>query len=193
MNRNAIPQILLAIAVVVLYFLHFSNKDKAPQMQKPLTADTQASSPSGLYYIDEEKLLTNYVAFNEKRKIIEAEQVKAEKELERQGKQFQQEYENFQKRAQSGAYSPKQMQNMQEDLERKQNQLMLEQQIKSEELMNMTRELNKDLEEKLDSILVDLQKEFKADFIFAYSRQSNILSVSEKYDITERVLELLNK
>jgi outer membrane protein len=193
MNRNAIPQIILAIAVVLLYFLHFTNKDKGHQAQQVSSSEATLSSPSGLYYVDEEKLLTNYVEFNEKRKIIEAEQEKAEKELERQGRQFQQEYENFQRRAQSGAYSPKQMQNMQEDLERKQNQLLLEQQIKSEELMKMTRELNKDLEEKLEVILKDLQKEFNADFIFAYSRQSNILTVSEKYDITERVLELLNK
>jgi outer membrane protein len=193
MNRNSILHTLLSLAVVVLFILHFSNNSTKNEATTTNREGISSTSPSGLYYIDEEKLLSNYEEFMNKRKVIELEQEKAEKELERQGRQFQQEYENFQRRAQSGAYSPKQMQTMQEDLEKKQNQLLLEQQIKSEEIMKMTRDLNKELEEKLDAILMELQKELNADFIFAYSRQSNILSVSEKFDITEKVLDLLNK
>lgn len=185
MKANGIIQILLVLAVVVLYFLHFSSK-------KPNTVIPTEGGSSTVVFINEDSLLENYEYFKIKRLELEGEQARAEADLQEKAQKLQTEIANFQKRAQSGTYSPKQLQTMQEDLEQKQSQLMFEQQLMSEDLMGKTQNLNIELKENLDEILDSLRSELNSDYILTYGVQSNILSANQNLDITNRVLEILN-
>lgn len=189
MKANGVLQIVLTIAVVVLFILQFTGKSAtAGEGGENITPAASAK----ILFINEDTLLAKYEYFNMKR--LEIEDAKYTIEVELQGKvqKLQQEITAFQKKAQSGAYSPKELQNMQEDLEKKQNQLMVEEQIKSEEIITLTQNLNRELKTKLDTILLDVRKEMNIDFIMTYGIQSSILSANQSLDITDKVLAKLN-
>lgn len=188
MKANGVLQIVLTIAVIVLFILHFTSKSS------PAAANSPEGDKTGvkIYYINEDSLLTKYEYFNTKRLEIEDAKYTVEVDLQAKVQKLQQEITAFQKKAQSGAYSPKELQTMQEGLEKKQNQLMVEEQIKSEEIITLTQSLNKELKTKLDSILLDLRSSMNADFILTYGVQSSILSANDSLDITEKVLSQLN-
>lgn len=188
MKANGVLQIMLTIAVAILFILQFTGKTASSESGN----DTPATSAK-ILFINEDTLLAKYEYFNTKR--LEIEDAKYTVEVDLQGKvqKLQQEISAFQKKAQSGAYSPKELQTMQEGLEKKQNQLMVEEQIKSEEIIALTQTLNKELKTKLDTILTDLRKEMGTDFIMTYGIQSSILSANDSLDITDKVLARLNK
>lgn len=187
MKANGIIQILLVVAVIVLYFLHFTGNKQSASL--PVSEGGSAT----VVFINEDTLLENYEYFKVKRLELEGEQARAEADLQEKAQKLQSEIANFQKRAQSGAYSPKQLQTMQEELEQKQSQLMFEQQLMSENLIGKTQKLNMELKTSLDEILDSLRTELGSDYILTYGVQSNILSANQNLDITDKVLEKLNK
>ena len=70
---------------------------------------------------------------------------------------------------------------------------MHDQQQISQELMQETQELQLELEQKLQEILDGLQAERNYDYILNYGPGTGVLMVNDSLDITNIVLERLNR
>ena len=97
-NASLVLNAVLAVAVAVLYYLHFSDK----KTTEPVSASTTKSAPvRKTVYVNVDSLLTNYEYFKDTRKVLESKRFQLDNELNNKGRSLQNEVAFFQQRAQT--------------------------------------------------------------------------------------------
>lgn len=192
---NSIALIVLCIAVITLYILHFMPCRKTvceaePQkdiLPKPLTD----SFP--LAYVNVDSLLMNYLFAKEMNEDLLKKQEKFRNDIGRRQQQLQQDAVSFQKKYENGEFLTK------ESFEQEQNRLMK----KEQELQDLDRRLTQELfveQQKMNTQLRDtinvFFKEYNKDkhykMIFSDTGNDNIFYAEDYLDITHEVIEQLN-
>ena len=117
-NILIILNIILILAVGFLYFQVFSNQGSA--------AESSESEELSVAYINSDSILLNYEAFREQSEALAQKERDADADLQAKGSQFEREMQQVQQRMQQGLLAPNQIQQEQQRLARKQQQLMQE-------------------------------------------------------------------
>jgi len=156
---------------------------------------TGSSSNSGLKiaYVNGDTILLNYKEFRSQSAAMEAKQKNAEEMLQSKGAALEQEFNAYQKKAQGGTMTGKEMQAQEKYLSGKQDALLAERDKLAKEIMDETTVINDRLQKVLQDKLNEIKKREGYDFIFSYIHGGAILVADEKHDITKEVLEELNK
>ena len=196
-----ITNVILGIAVVLLFILQFSGGKKTveqvptevlePEETSTTTKDVVSFGNLKIGYVNSDTVTVNYDFSKQLSKELMAKQASAEKKLRREAEKFQKDAEKFQQGAPIMG---------QEELERTQAELMQRQQ----ELQQMEMELSQKLQDKgykanydyvmaTDKYLQKIGKELGYDYIFGYRTGDLVMYANPKYDITDQVIELLNK
>jgi len=185
---------VLAVAVIILFVLQFSNNKKSSNAD---TAVSEGMAASGEFmpiaYIDIDSLMFNYtysIDLNEQM-VKRAENSQAN--LTERGRKFQTEVAEFQRKVDTNAFLSR------ERAESEQQRLMK----KREELQNLEAQLSQEFSEEQFRINNDLRKTIIAQlreynkskkFQIIYGKMNdNILYSDEAYNITLEVIEYLNK
>lgn len=188
-NLSLILNIVLLLAVAILYFLFFN--------QKPAAGETAGPASSGaapnIVYINSDTLLSNYGYFRTRQEALAQKEQTAEAGLQSRGRELEREIAQAQERAQSGLLAPKDIQQMQQQLGLKQQQLLQDQERITQELLLETQELQMELQKKVQDLLAEIQAEKGYDYILNYGPGTGVLMVNDSLDITRMVLEHLNK
>lgn len=183
---SIVSNIVLAIAVAVLYFLHFKTNDSV--------ALPPVSAGGGqLVYVNIDTLLENYTMYQKKKTEFEAAQKSFEADMEGKKAQLQKNYEAAQNKARSGNMTEAQMQAEEEKLMQQQQQLMDYKTGMEEEMAKQNIEFNKSLYNELSNYLREMNKNSRYQFIFGYTQEGGILLANDSLNITKYVLEGLNK
>ena len=187
-NASLVLNAVLAVAVAVLYYLHFSTKNTT----EPVSASTTKSAPvRKTVYVNVDSLLTNYDYFKDTRKVLESKRFQLDNELNNKGRSLQNEVAFFQQRAQTmtmeqGRATEAALQKKQQDLvayrDRVVQQLAEEEQKKNEELYN-----------QIHDYLKKVNKQNQYDFVMGYSRGGGILFADTTLDATKSIIGGLNK
>ena len=187
-NASLVLNAVLAVAVAVLYYLHFSDK----KTTEPVSASTTKSAPvRKTVYVNVDSLLTNYEYFKDTRKVLESKRFQLDNELNNKGRSLQNEVAFFQQRAQTmtmeqGRATEAALQKKQQDLiayrDRIIQQLGVEEQKKNEELYN-----------QIHDYLRKVNKQNQYDFVMGYSRGGGILFADSTLDATKTIIGGLNK
>jgi outer membrane protein len=187
-NASLVLNAVLAVAVAVLYYLHFSDKTTT----EPVSADATKSAPvRKTVYVNVDSLLTNYDYFKDTRKVLESKRFQLDNELNNKGRSLQNEVAFFQQRAQTmtmeqGRATEAALQKKQQDLmayrDRIVQQLAAEEQKKNEELYN-----------QIHDYLKKVNKQNQYDFVMGYSRGGGILFADSTLDATRTIIGGLNK
>lgn len=157
-------------------------------------ATTTANSSKGnIVFIRVDSLTSQYTSLREKTKALEARAMDADKGQNERVAAFQRDVQNYQRRANSGQMSPKDMGNEQERLAGREQGLMQEAERLRQELQLEQMKLSAEFEENLMNVLEEIQGEFNYDYILSYGNGSGVLMVSDKNDITPEVAKRLNK
>jgi len=188
-NASLILNIVLLLAVGYLFIDHFSGGEEA---EAPPAA-TGAGGPLDIVYINSDSLLVKYDFFRQRQEELALKEQSATRGLQSRSQELEREIAAAQRQAQSGTLAPKQIQQMQQSLGLKQQQLMQDQQQISQELMQESQQLQVQLEQKLQEILDGLQAERHYDYILNYGPGTGVLMVNDSLDITNVVLERLNR
>lgn len=126
MKRIAlVANIILALAVVGLYILHFTSKPKTAQTESPETNTTNVAL-SGEFtaaWVNIDTVLNNYDMYFDMRKELEESGRKLEAELNTKSKDFEKQAVDFQDKVQKGLVTRSQAQQMQQDLQGKEQEL----------------------------------------------------------------------
>jgi len=159
------------------------------------TKGTDGSSNSGLKiaYVNGDTILLNYKEFRSQSAAMESKQKNAEEMLQSKGAALEQEFNAYQKKAQGGTMTGKEMQAQEKYLSNKQDALLAERDKLAKEIMDETSVINDRLQKVLQDKLNEIKKREGYDFIFSYIHGGAILVADEKHDITKEVLEELNK
>jgi outer membrane protein len=123
---------------------------------------------------------------------MEIKQRQAEEQLQSKGAALEKEIMAYQKKAQTGTMTGKEMEAREKYLSTRQESILAERDKIAQEIMEETSAINKRLQAVLHEKLNEIKKQEGYDFILSYVEGGAILVADEKYDITDKVLKELN-
>ncbi len=192
---SIVLNILLIVAVGLLYYFHFSGKKTVDKKTGPVF--TSANSTAGMTrpaiaYVELDSLNEKISYIKNKRKELQGEQDAIETEWQNGYRDLENQKNNFLKK---GAAIT------QEEAQLFQNKLLGQQQVIDEK----KQKLNQDLSEKSYKFMDDIQKKLK-DFLAEYNKEKNYMYIfttgtgldymvykDSSMDITADVIEGMNK
>lgn len=193
-SAGFVLNIVLSIAVIILYVLHFSKGDSSGSGSESTvqTATVPSSiASSGIVFINSDSLLDNYTYFKNKKEELEKRQNRIKSELEAESRKLQSDVEEYQYKA--GGMSELQRQKSEEELMMRQQKLVQ----KKDNLLDQLDEEQAKSSEELFRRLTDYLKEYNKDkqyqFILGYQKGGGILFANDSLDITASVIQGLNK
>jgi outer membrane protein len=208
MNKNNLSvalNIVLAIAVAVLYYLHFSrgttcpgegetavNKDSSAAA-KPMVLAPKEIKASKIVFVNTDVINEKFDYVKELSAAAKNNQLSLESIYKKKATDLQNRYQEIQQKASQGLLSDNQTRDAQEELakgkqeldqlEGKQQQLMEQIQRDNEKVLNMVMDYIK-----------EYNKSSQYNYILAYSRSamSPVMDANESLDITNEIVEGLN-
>ena len=183
--------VLLLIAVIVLYILHFSGNGKSTSNQGG-TATVNADAK--IVYINMDTLLNNYT---QSRELNEAFLKKLEAnrtELNIKVKNFDREAAEFRNKVENNGFMTRERaEQAQMDLMIKQQNLQKLQQEMTENAQREQMEINRKLYDAITNFLTDYNKAKGFQLILSTTLGGNVLFAQEGFDITNEVVSQLNE
>ncbi len=189
-NISIILNVVLIIAVTLLYIDRFSGKDK----EEAKAVEENVSETSGkIAYVNIDSLLNGYDYYNDKQTEFLKEQQKQEAKLNSKGKALERKAMEFQNKVQKGLVTNNQAQQMQNQLMREQQNLMqLKDQI-SMDMMNRQQQTLQDIYQNIVSAIKEYNKNGKYKMILGNTGGQNVLVADSALNITDVIVEKLNE
>jgi outer membrane protein len=184
-NISLVLNGVLAIAVIVLYYLHFSGPGKSGAV------DTAAPKSQKLAYINSDSVLKYYDYFKVSRDKLETKGRQMDQDLKSRATSLQGEFESYQRNA--STLTMGQARAVEEDLTKKRQNLQLYQESLSQQMLADQEKMTKELYEKVTSFLRKYGQENGLEIVFKYDASSDVLFASDSMDISAVVVKGLNE
>lgn len=189
-NLSLIINVLLTVAVVVLFALHFSGKS-VNTGPAPAAAVAAASTDLRIAFFNSDSLMEHYEMFKVERDAMEAKMKDAQTRFANKQRAFEKEAAEFQQRAQYLTITEKEAK--EQRLYDQQQQLIQMQQQLSDELANAEQEVNLRIFETIETFLKEYAAQNNFTYVLSYSRGGGIWFADKRLDITSDILKTLNE
>lgn len=190
-NLSLILNAVLAVAVIYLYILHFSDGKAAENKSTSVSGIFTDGSIPKIAYVNSDTLLANYDYFKEKRSALEKKADQLQAEYENRAKGLQNEISTFQRNA--GQMTINQARSTEEDLRKKQQNLLQYQQNLSTQLMEEENKVNEELYQNVSKYLKQFGKDKDFKIVLTYTKGSGVLYADDSLNITQEVIAGLNE
>jgi outer membrane protein len=187
-NLSLILNVVLLVAVVILYVLHFSGDGKVESRSS--VSDTSAVNLK-VAYINSDSVLKYYDYLKVNRDQLEAKTKKMDQDLRNRTVGLQNEITAYQRNVSSMTLG--QARAAEEDLGKKQQNLQLYQQSLQQQLMQEEAKLNKELYDRITGFLKEYGEEKGLQVVLKFDPTSDVLYGGQSLDITEDVIKGLNE
>ena len=181
------------IYVLSIAFALVSCNKQAEKMDSEPVVSESSENQGGIKiaYIEVDSLMTQFEFAKERSKELEKKSLNARNTLNQKGNQLQAAANNFQQKLQNNGFtSREQAEGVQAALQRQQSDLATLQARLENELASEQQKFLQALQDSLDNFLTTYNKDKKYDMII---NKSAILYSDKKYDITQEVINGLNK
>jgi len=187
-NINLIFNVVLTMAVAVLFALYFSKNE--PQTTP---AAALASVPDGMRiaYFNSDSVRENYKLFADEKVKMEAEMKQAQSRLVSEQKKFEADVTEFQQRAEFLTITERE--SREKKLGQKQQEIMMLEQNLSDQLAAKEADVNKRIFSNVEKFLEAYSKKNKFNYILSYTQGGQIWYADKKFEITEDMLKELNE
>lgn len=186
-NLSLILNIVLLVAVIILYVLHFS----APKTHSTSSPSDTSSVNLKLAYINSDSVLKHYDYLKVNREQLEAKTKKMDQELRTRTVGLQNEITAYQRNVSGMTLG--QARAAEEDLGKKQQNLQLYQQSLQQQLMQEEAKLNKELYDRITGFLKEYGQEKGLQVVLKFDPTSDVLYGGAGLDITQDVIKGLNE
>lgn len=190
-NLSVVLNVVLLIAVGVLYFLHFSKSETVSVDGSDGAVRTVSGSSLPIAYVNSDSLLSKYEYFKDKAEELEAKRAKLEAEFNNRAQGLQGEITTLQRTAQNMTMA--QAKAAEENLMKKQQNLMQYQQSLQQELIREETKVNNELYDKVSNYLQNFGKENDYQLVLTYTKGSGVLYADDSLNITNQVIKGLNE
>lgn len=186
-NSSLIWNIALTVAVVVLFFLHFTGNKSGSG------AGSAASTSDGrkVVYVQIDSLLTNYDFFKDARKELENKRFQLDNDLTTRGRSLENEIAFFQQKAQTMTLD--QARNTEAQLMKKQQDFVQYRDRAAQTLAQEEADKNEELYNQIHEYLDKYNQENAYEFVLGYTRGGGILFADKSLDVTQKLIDGLNK
>ena len=187
---------VLAVAIIILYVLHFTSSPKNGNSQgKTFDAiGNDSSFTLPIAYVNIDSLLINYNFAKDLNEALMRTEENSRASLVQKERQLNSSAQEFQRKLQNNAFLS------QERAEQEQQRIMKMQQEYQEMAERLAREfaieqdkLNFEMEDTIKSQLKEFNNNHGYQLIFSNRGTSNILLSNDKYDVTKEVTDFLNR
>lgn len=204
MNKNVslAINIVLILAVGVLYYLHFKSpivggeettEESDSTYTPPVFIPESEIKQEGIVYVNTDTLLKYYDFYKVSIKNLENRQKKAENSLAAAANAIQGEAMEFQKKAQEGGFTQEEGARKEQELMTKQQQFMATKETQMGILVAEEQKISEQLNKKVQDYVKRFSKGKKYQYVLGYTGQtSNVLFKNDSLDITQPVLKGLN-
>ena len=185
---------ILAIAIIILFVLFFSNKNNDSKENPSVKFESDSTVTIPIAYVNIDSVLINYQYAKEASDALMKKTESSRASVTQKQKQIENEYREFQRKLQNNGFLSQEraeqeqvrIQKLASDLEqtasRLDNELTLEQM-----------KVNNQLADSVRICVKEYNKTANLHIIFSNSGLDNILYAQPKYDITNQIISLLNK
>lgn len=160
---------------------------------KQNTGSGTSQTAGRIVYVNTDTLLNNYEYYKDVVKEFEKKRFELENELQKKSESFQNEVALFQRRMQAGGLSQNAAQTTQLQLQQKEQDILV---YRDNAVASLSQEQASKTDEMLTNIqayLAKVNEDDKYDMVIGYSKGGGVLYAKENLDITQEVLEGLNK
>ena len=185
--------VLLVIAVIILFALQFSSNKDTTQ-----TSDKEKSAGSAqelkVAYVNTDSVLNQYKLVEVMQAKLQGEGEAMQKELQRRQKELKKRYQQYQRRVKNNSIGVDEAKRIEQELKKEEQELYKLQQKYSKQYADQTRGMNKKLIDTLRNFLNRYNKSSNFDYILAKSTtNNNILYSNDSLEITSQIIDKLNK
>lgn len=184
-NLSLILNVVLLVAVSILYFLHFSGTSGSKPENGAAPTDLKIA------YINSDTVLKHYEYLDAAQSKFEEKGKKLEQEMKGRAQTLQSEIESYQRNMNNMTIG--QARAVEEDLGKKQQNFELYRERISQELMVEQDKINKELYDQVTDYLKEYGAAHGLDLVLKFSNTSDVLYGAQPLDISKEVIEGLNE
>jgi len=194
-HTNTIVTIVLAVSIIILYILHFCDSSSCKTTGKASTSGTASLSEQlPIAYINIDSLLLNYTYSKDLNEILIRKRENAQATLTQKARLLDTEMQEFQRKHENNAFlSEQSFKSQQQALVKKQQDLQVLEEKLTQELMKEQQKMNEQLRDSIYKFLITYNKDKKYQMILSNTMNDNIMVAETDYNITNDVVEILNK
>ena len=193
-NLSLILNVILIIAVIVLYAKVFGNKTEQNDSVSINTKNSVVGSKLPIAYVNVDSLLQNYLFAKESNESLIKKQEDSRLNINTKARQLQVEMSEFQRKLENNAFLSRERAEQEQArlLKRQQDLQELDGKL-SQQLMQVQQKVSEQLRDTIDAFLKQYNKKSKYQIILSNTSSDNILYADKAYDITKDVTKMLNE
>ncbi|MCR9063063.1 MAG: OmpH family outer membrane protein [Cytophagales bacterium] len=158
------------------------------------TSEGTAGQSSGrIVYVNTDTLLNNYELYKDVVSEFQNRQFALENELKKKSESFQNEVALFQRRIQAGGMTQQQAETTQQQLQKKEQDILMYRDNAANGLAQDQAQRTDEILTKIQEYLEEYNKDDRYDMVIGYSKGGGVLYAKNNLEITQEVLEGLNK
>jgi len=182
--------VVLFIAIIGLYFLHFTGNKKGDTTDTGTVTENTANS---IAYVNIDSVIFKFEMFFDRRDDLMAKQKKAEAELNAKGTKYEKGARDYQDKVSKGLVTRATAAEMEQSLLQQQQELVsLRDQLQAN-LMEEEQVMNRQILEYITKFLEENKSEYNYQYIIGKSFGGIVLYSDSTLDITQKVLDEINK
>jgi outer membrane protein len=186
-----ILNVVLIVAIIGLYFLHFSGNTKSNKSNNSVAAT--GGPTTGIAYINIDSVIFKFDMFFDRRDELMSKQKSAEAELNSKGNQYQKDGKDYQDKVTKGLITRATAAQIEQSLGQQQQELVALRDKLQSNLMEEEQVMNRQIMEYITNFLLENKSEYNYQYILGKSFGSVVLYSDTSLDISQKVIEALNK
>jgi outer membrane protein len=193
-NINYIINGVLAVAVIILFIMQFTEEKVSEETKPSLVIDENMPSLLPVAYVNMDTLLQNYSYYKDLNEIIMRKEENARANVNQQGSLLQSEIQDFERKINNNAFLTRERaEQEQQRLVKKRQELEALDSRLTQDLLAEQQRLMEQLRDSLSAQLKIFNQGKKFQIIFSNISSDNILLADDVYDITNELLIYLNR
>ena len=193
-NLSIIMNAILAIAVVVLFWLVLGNKSTTDNKQTVMWNDSISNGKLPIAYVNIDSLLLNYQFAKDANESLIKKQEDSRLTINTRARELKIEMGEFQRKLENNAFlSRERAEQEQVRLQKKQQELQELDGKLSQQLMQVQQKMSEGLRDTINAFMKHYNKKNKYEMIISNTSSDNVLYAAKGYDITAEVTKLLNQ
>lgn len=192
MNKINYMKSACAAALILLTTAQCTTKQEPGSTSAPVAAE--AGAGLRVAYVNVDSLLLNYNYAKDLNEALLRKQENSSVNINSRGRSLEKEVADFQNKVRNNAFlTEERAQQEYQRLQKAEADLNELSQRAANELMAEQQKMNAQLADTIHAFLKEFNAKAQYDFIFSNVQYDNILIANEKYDITNEVLDELNR
>jgi outer membrane protein len=192
-NISVLINIILGIAVAVLYVLYFTAPDISEEIMEYEARGESYNPSKEIVFVNFDTLLSKYDMFFDLQKQFLERQQKMESELNVSSRAYERQVVDFQDKVQKGLVTRSTAQEMETQLMQVQQDLMQRREQYSRELMEEEQVMNRQLQHSIYDFLEEFNDTRNFQYILSHSFGGPFLYTDKGLNITKEVVDGLNR